>query len=86
MPTKTVISTKELRDNLSEILEKVAIGKQSFVVSKFGKQKALITPVVEEKKKKPKKNLRSLPAFGMWKDRGTTQEILQEIRQKAWKP
>ena len=69
MSYQAVISTKKLRDNLAEILEKVAIGKQTFIISKFGKQKALITPVVEAKKKQPQKNLRSLPAFGMWKDR-----------------
>jgi antitoxin (DNA-binding transcriptional repressor) of toxin-antitoxin stability system len=40
------ISTKELRDNLSEILEKVAVGGQSFVVYKFGRKKAILNPVI----------------------------------------
>lgn len=68
-----MISTKELRDNLSEILERVAIGGQTFIVSKFGKKKAMISPVVEKrtasKKQGIKRDLRSLPAYGMWKDR-----------------
>ena len=72
MQNLQLISTKELRDNLAEILEKVAIAKQSFLVSKFGREKALIVPVVadtEKEEEKTKKNLRNLAACGMWKDR-----------------
>lgn len=65
------ISTKELRDNLSEVLEKVAIGGQSYIVYKFGKKKAKLTPVKQltMKTKKKKVDFSKLPAFGMWKDR-----------------
>ena len=56
------ISTKELRDKLSEILERVAIGRETFVIKKFGKVKAMITPVVKEEK------FDKLPAFGIWKN------------------
>lgn len=70
MQNLQLISTKELRDNLAEILEKVAIGKQSFLVSKFGREKALITPVTSVSASKFKKvNLAELPAFGMWRNR-----------------
>lgn len=65
-----VITAKQLRDNLAEILEKVAIGKQTFLVSKFGREKALITPVTSVSALKSKRvNLAKLPAFGMWKKR-----------------
>lgn len=64
------ISTKELRDNLSEILEKVAIGGQSFEVKKFGRVKAVISPPQRVKKQKIKKfDWAKHPAFGIWKDR-----------------
>ena len=63
-----VISTKELRDNLAEILEKVAIAKQSFIVAKFGKQKALINPLPQVKTSQ-KVDLEKLAAFGMWQNR-----------------
>jgi len=72
MQSLQAITTKELRDNLAEILEKVAIGQQSFLVSKFGREKALIVPVVADMEKgeeRAKKNLRDLAACGMWKDR-----------------
>ena len=76
------ISTKELRDNLSEILEKVAIGGQSFRVQKFGKEKALLIPPKKEKKKKVKKfNWRAHPAFGMWKDREDMKDSAKWVRE-----
>ncbi len=75
------ISTKELRDNLSEILERVAIGGQSFRVEKFGKEKALIIPPQKQQKKKVKKiDLSKLPAFGMWKDREDMKDSAAWVR------
>ena len=62
------ISTKDLRDNLAEILEKVDIGKQSFLVSKFGRQKALIIPVEKKTQSIKKPGISKLSAFGIWKD------------------
>ena len=71
MQSLQIISTKELRDNLAEVLEQVAIGRQTFLVSKFGRKKALITPVADVKimKKKSKRDLKNLFAYGIWKDR-----------------
>lgn len=71
MQTLQNISTKELRDNLAEVLEKVAIGGQSFVVSKFGRKKAMLVPVdkADEVERKGKRDLRLLTAFGVWKNR-----------------
>ena len=89
MQNLQTISTKELRDNLSEILEKVAIGKMTFLVSKFGRRKALIIPPpVNEKKKVKKIDWRSLPAFGMWKDREDMKDSaawVRKVREKESK-
>ncbi|MDP4011680.1 MAG: hypothetical protein Q8P72_05660 [Candidatus Roizmanbacteria bacterium] len=80
------ISTKELRDNLAEILERVAIGQQSFEVYKFGTIKAVINPPqIKTKEKKKKINFRELPAFGIWKDRKDMKdpvEWVNKIREK----
>jgi len=79
------ISTKELRDNLAEILEKVAIGQQAFLVSKFGKKKALIVPITDRKTSRKRRNLRNLPAYGMWKDRKEMKDSavwVSKIREK----
>lgn len=59
MQNLQLISTKELRDNLAEVLEKVAIAKQSFLVSKFGREKAF----------KREKHLSDHPACGIWQKR-----------------
>lgn len=68
MKNLQIISTKELRDNLAEILEKVAIGKESYIISKFGRKKALITPVSSFLGQK-KTKFKNLSAFGLWEKR-----------------
>ena len=68
MQNLQTISTKELRDNLAEILEKVAIGKESYIVSKFGRQKALIAPISSSINQK-KTKFKNLAAFGLWEKR-----------------
>ena len=68
MQNLQLISTKELRDNLSEILEKVAIGRQSFSVAKFGRKKALISPTSTFSDSK-KVDFSKLSTFGIWKKR-----------------
>jgi len=68
MQNLQTISTTKLRDNLAEVLERVAIGKQSFLVSKFGNKKALLVPVSDQKASFTK-DLKSLSAYGMWKSR-----------------
>jgi antitoxin (DNA-binding transcriptional repressor) of toxin-antitoxin stability system len=77
------VTTKELRDNLSEIIEKVAGGGHSFIVSKFGKKKVLVSPYKEDKKKKV--DLSKLPAFGMWKDREDMKDSVAWERQMRLK-
>lgn len=71
MQNAQIISTKELRDNIAEILEKVAIGKQSFIVAKFGKVKAMLSPTSPTltTDKKRKKEIILKETFGIWKNR-----------------
>jgi prevent-host-death family protein len=61
------ITTKELRDNLSEILERVAIGREEFIVSKFGRKKAMVVPVETAMEKKSTSGLEK--SFGAWKNK-----------------
>lgn len=76
------ISTKELRDNLAEILERVAIGQQSFEVYKFGTIKAVINPPqLKTKEKRNKINFRKLSAFGMWKNRRDMKDSAKWVRE-----
>lgn len=64
------ISTKYLRDNLAEVLEQVDIGKQTYIIKKFGKVKAQISrPSKSSVSKKEKVDFKKLPGFGMWADR-----------------
>lgn len=83
MINSKTITTKELRDNLSEILEQVDIGNKSYVVSKFGKKKAAIVPLREDRKKKT--DLKKLDAYGMWEDREDMEDVdkwVKDLRTK----
>lgn len=42
-----MISVKDTRDNLAELLEQVAIANKQFVITKFGKPKARLSPVTD---------------------------------------
>lgn len=75
------ISTKELRNNLSEILEKVAVGGQSFIVYKFGRKKAVINPPSRKTKMKKKKiDFAKLPAYGIWRNREDMKDSAAWVR------
>ena len=41
----TSITIKETRENLSELIERVALRGENFLVTKFGKPKAVIMPL-----------------------------------------
>jgi len=65
----TTVSIKDARNNLSQIIEKVALVGDSFLVTKFGKPKALITSVdVVGDKKNTKLEILKRTA-GLWADR-----------------
>lgn len=64
------ISIKQTRDNLAELIEQVAIGKKTFIITKFGKPKARITPIKKADIKQKSGRKKGLEAsFGMWADR-----------------
>ena len=58
------VSIKQTRDRLAEIVNQVAISKKLFVITKFGKPKALIVPI--DKLFLDKQKNEKLPGFGMW--------------------
>lgn len=68
----TYMSIKDVRDNLAEVVARVALMNEEVVVTKFGKAKVKILPVVggdmlvseEEKFKRLLKQ-----TAGMWKNR-----------------
>ena len=61
-----VISIKDTRDKLADILDQVAVGGDVFVITKFGKPRAMIVPV-------SKNNLTDVSiinnTFGAWSKR-----------------
>lgn len=62
------IPMKDTRANLADLVNQVEIAGKSFVITKFGKPKAMLVPVLDDRMRKsikPKK----LPGFGIWADR-----------------
>ena len=83
-----------MRDQLAEIIEQVATGGKTFVVTKFGKQKALVVSIDRlpefqakaeseaERQKRAEKILGQLN--GIWKDRKDvtdSNEYVKQLRQ-----
>lgn len=60
------LSIKDTRNNLAEIIDQVSVGGDTFVITKFGKPKAMITPITD-KTALMKSDLEE--SFGMWKKR-----------------
>lgn len=60
-----LISIKDTRSKLAEVINQVAIGGDVFVVTKFGKPKAMIVPIIEAKVRKSVLE----ETFGAWKGR-----------------
>lgn len=65
------VSIRETREQLSELVNQVAIANKEFIITKFGKPKALITSIRSKDKNSQLKQRRmALEAtFGIWKDR-----------------
>jgi prevent-host-death family protein len=80
MSIAQTISTKQLREDLAEILEQVAIGKREFIVSKFGKQKARIIPVDNSVQLKSHKRFSDLTISGLWKDHPLVRDSASWVR------
>jgi len=65
----TKVTIKETRNNLAELIEKVALTKESFLVTKFGKPKALIVSVDLLDKKNDAKIAILRKTSGLWAGR-----------------
>ncbi len=76
------VSIKDLRNNLAQIIEEVAIAKKHIEITKFGKSKAVIVPLEEANQTKTRKKIvwAKLPAFGMWKDRKDMKDPAKWVR------
>ena len=70
MQNTQTVTIKELRDNLAQLIEEVAIAGKQIEITKFGKKKAVISPIQKAKNTKMRQvDFSKFPAFGMWKDR-----------------
>jgi prevent-host-death family protein len=65
------ITIKDTRDNLAHYIDRVAVAHRQYLITKFGKPKAMIVPVKDAQIDIKTKaiSLRSHPARGMWKNR-----------------
>lgn len=78
------VSIRETRNQLSELVNLVAIANKKFVITKFGKPKAMILPISEQE------NLRLQRAraktlektFGMWADRTDIKDSAEWVAEK----
>ncbi len=62
------IPIKDTRNRLADLINQVEVGGKSFIITKFGKPKAMLVPMLDDRKKtsiRPKK----LPGFGIWAKR-----------------
>jgi len=84
--TYTKITIKETRNNLSELIERAALAKETFLVTKFGKPKALIVSAQDFVNDKRKKIDILKETTGLWagrKDIKTGDSWVAKIRKKG---
>lgn len=62
------IPIKETRANLADLINQVEVGGKSFVITKFGKPRAMLVPVLDDRKQKSVR-AKKLPGFGIWANR-----------------
>jgi len=71
--SQTTVTVQQARDNFSELIERVALARESFLVTKFGKPKAAIVAADEIRglgQIQAQKKKRAIKAIaGMWADR-----------------
>ena len=72
-----VISIKDMRNKLADIIDKVAVGGETYVVTKFGKKKAILTPVKEEEISRAEKEAILQETAGMWKNRADMKDPVE---------
>ncbi len=61
------ISIKDTRKNLADLINQVDVAGKQFIISKFGKPKAMIVPFKASVQKKSTAGIHA--AFGAWADR-----------------
>lgn len=61
------IPVKETREKLADLINDVYVGKKSYIITKFGKPRAMLSPISNVPKKKKVSGIAK--SFGMWKDR-----------------
>lgn len=60
-----LISVRDTRNRLAEVINQVAIAGDEFIITKFGEPKAMIVPIIRAKAQKSVLE----ETFGAWKDR-----------------
>lgn len=82
----TTIPLKEARLKLSDIIEQAAIGGQTYIITKFGKAKVMISPAPTKTVTTQNQEQLRKEVFGIWKDRTDIKDSGQwaaDIRRKA---
>ena len=78
------ITTKDLRNQLASVVDRVSQRGESFVVTKFGKPKAVIRPISKfEEMPDEKAALILRESYGSWKNRPDAATLAEQIRRKA---
>lgn len=62
------ISIQKTRENLTEIIDQVAVGGDTFLVTKYNKPKVKIVPYKRRKTEKKKRQALE-EVYGIWKER-----------------
>lgn len=77
-----VLSIKDTRDRLADVINRVAISGDVFVITKFGKAKAMIVPVSESNMADNKGIEESFGAWAGRKDIKDSSKWVAELRAK----
>jgi len=76
----TKVSIKDVRNNLSELIERVAFAKESFLVTKFGNPKALIISTDILEKNEAGKLAVLKKTAGLWSNRKDIKKTASWVR------
>ena len=68
---KNKLSIKDTRKNLSEIVERVSVGNEVFIITKFGKEKVAVVPInrADTNFEEAKRKSALKGTFGSWEKR-----------------
>lgn len=69
MNSLQTVSIRETREQLSELVNQVAIARKQFVITKFGKPKAMIVPVQSSRINREQYKKVIMATAGAWKHR-----------------